>query len=86
MAYHTYMKEVSKMTSKTSRLYPSTKFFWVLLMVIICMFTPGYVVQYMVFPLVILLSVFSKNTLKFVSVFMKSILVIVLFDKVHIIV
>lgn len=67
------------MANKIVNLYPSTKFFWMLLIIIICMFTPGYLVQYSIFPVIILLSVLSKNTKEFLSVFMKSIVVIVLF-------
>lgn len=48
-------------------------------MIIVCMFTPGFLVQYSIFPVIVILSLLSKNTKKFLSVFMKSIVVIVLF-------
>ena len=67
------------MANRIVNLYPSTKFFWMLLTIIVCMFTPGYLVQYSVFPIIVIFSLLSKNTKKFLSVFMKSIVVIVLF-------
>ncbi len=67
------------MENKITSLYPSTKFYWVLFTIMVCMFTPGYTLQFAVLPVVVLLSLISKNTWQFVSVFMKSIFLIVIF-------
>ena len=67
------------MQSKIGKLNPSTKFFYLVMMIFLCMFMPGYQFQYMVLPLTILLA-FMSNTLKqFLSVFSKSIIIIVVF-------
>ncbi|WP_313466806.1 energy-coupling factor transporter transmembrane component T [Carnobacterium sp.] len=67
------------MNSKIGRLYPSTKFACVLLVTLLCMFSPGYTFQYAVLPLILVLSIFSHTFWKFVSAFIKSIFVVVLF-------
>lgn len=67
------------MDSRIGKLYPSSKFAFVLLIILISMFTPGYAFQYMVLPFVLIISLFSKTATKFLSTFMKSILIVVLF-------
>lgn len=67
------------MKSTIGKLYPSTKFFCLLVIILLCMFTPGYKLQFAVLPIIIVLSFFSKTAGNFISVFMKSILIIVLF-------
>ncbi len=67
------------METRIGRLYPSTKFFCLLVIVLTCMFSSGYVLRYGVLPLIISLSFLSKTAGKFISVFLKSILIIVLF-------
>lgn len=67
------------MDSRVGNLYPSSKFALILLIVVVSMFTPGYMIQYMVFPTLLLISFFSKTAMQFFSTFMKSISVVVLF-------
>lgn len=67
------------MDSRIGQLYPSTKFAFMVLIILLSMFTPGYLFQYMVFPFIILLSVCSKTAVDFLSAFMKSIFIVVLF-------
>ncbi|MEI5993244.1 energy-coupling factor transporter transmembrane component T [Candidatus Enterococcus mansonii] len=67
------------MDSKIGKLYPATKFGCVLLLIVLCMFLPGYWFQYAVLPFTMILSLFSHTFRKFFSVFMKSIFLVVLF-------
>lgn len=67
------------MQSKIGQLYPSTKFFFLLLIILICMFWPGYLVQYAMLPVVFTLSLLSGTSHRFFKLFMKSIFLIVLF-------
>lgn len=67
------------MNSRIGKLYPSSKFAFILLIIILSMFTPGYMMQYMVLPCLVLISLFSKTASQFISTFMKSISVVVLF-------
>ncbi|MFD2829630.1 energy-coupling factor transporter transmembrane component T [Corticicoccus populi] len=60
-------------------LYPSTKFLIVLLIIVLSMFTPDYIFQLVLFGVVIVLSAISKTLSKFLSTFLKSIALIVLF-------
>ncbi|MGX7265256.1 energy-coupling factor transporter transmembrane component T [Enterococcus crotali] len=67
------------MNTRIGRLYPGTKVACVLLIIILCMFLPGYLFQYAVLPFIMLLSLFSHNFWQFISVFMKSIFVVIVF-------
>lgn len=67
------------MDSRIGQLYPSTKFAFIVLIILLSMFTPGYIFQYMVLPLILLLSLFSRTAVDFLSTFMKSIFIVVLF-------
>ncbi|MEI3604520.1 energy-coupling factor transporter transmembrane component T [Pseudogracilibacillus sp. SE30717A] len=67
------------MDSRIGHLYPSTKFAFIVLIILLSMFTPGYTFQYMVFPLILLLSLFSRTAADFFSAFMKSIFIVILF-------
>ena len=67
------------MNSAIGRLYPSTKFAVVLVLVIFSIFTPGYLFQYLMLPLAVILSFCSGTGRKFLGTFLKSIFIIVLF-------
>lgn len=67
------------MDSLIGKLYPSSKFAFVILIILVSMFTPGYMIQYMVLPLVLIISFFSRTAINFLSTFMKSISIVVLF-------
>ena len=67
------------MDSRIGRLYPSTKFAFMILIILLTMFTPGYKLQYMVLPLILITSMFSGTAANFLSTFMKSIFILVLF-------
>ncbi len=67
------------MNSSIGKLYPSTKFAVMLLLVIFSIFTPGYVMQYLMFPLVVLISLCAGTGKQFLGTFFKSIFIIILF-------
>lgn len=67
------------MNSRIGQLYPSTKFTFIVLIILLSMFTPGYTFQYMIFPMILLLSLFSRTAMDFLSTFIKSIFIVVLF-------
>ena len=67
------------MNSSIGKLYPSTKFAVMLLLVIFSIFTPGYVMQYLIFPLVVLISLCAGTGKQFLGTFFKSIFIIILF-------
>lgn len=56
-----------------NKLYPSTKFTFVALVIIISMFAPGYYLQYSLFIFILLLSLLSRKFIPFLSIFFKSI-------------
>lgn len=56
-----------------NKLYPSTKFAFVTLVMIISMFAPGYYLQYGLFLFILFLSILSGKLLPFLSIFFKSI-------------
>lgn len=67
------------MNSYIGRMYPTTKAWVVLLIIVVSMFTPNYMFQLGLFAVSIILSIISGTFSKFVSLFFKSIFVIVLF-------
>lgn len=67
------------MNSAIGKLYPTTKFAVVLLLVICSIFTPGYLFQYIMLPVAFVLSVCSGTAKQFLKTFFKSIFIIVLF-------
>ncbi|MEO1769794.1 energy-coupling factor transporter transmembrane component T family protein [Candidatus Enterococcus ferrettii] len=67
------------MNSFIGRLYPSTKFLLVLVIIILSMFTPDYRFQLGLFAVVLFLSVLSNTLGSFLKLFVKSIVLIVLF-------
>ncbi|WP_339226809.1 energy-coupling factor transporter transmembrane component T [Oceanobacillus sp. FSL K6-2867] len=67
------------MDSQIGKLYPSSKLAFIILIILLSMFTPGYALQYMVLPLILIISIFSRTAAHFLSAFMKSILIVVLF-------
>ena len=67
------------MNSAIGKLYPSTKFAVVLLLVICSIFTPGYIFQYIMLPVAFILSVCSGTGKQFLKTFFKSIFIIILF-------
>lgn len=67
------------MNSYIGKLYPATKFWILCVIVFLCMFTPGYILQYSVLGLILVLSFLSCTTKQFISTFLKSIFMIVIF-------
>lgn len=67
------------MNSRIGRLYPATKLAVVLLVIILCMFTPGYWFQYMMLPVFFIISLMASTGKNFLKTFFKSIFLIVLF-------
>lgn len=67
------------MNSFIGRLYPGTKFSILMLLIVISIFTPGNLVQYMVFPIVLLISLMAGTLKQFMGTFMKSIFIIIVF-------
>lgn len=67
------------MDSRIGKLYPTTKFMITLLVVIISIFTPGYVLQYIMFPVFLIISFMAGTTKQFLNAFFKSIFIIILF-------
>lgn len=67
------------MNSGIGRLYPTTKFMFVLLVIIISVFTPGYLLQYAMFPMFLVLSLLAGTGANFLKTFLKSVVVIVIF-------
>lgn len=67
------------MDSKIGRLYPTTKFMIVLLVIIASIFTPGYKMQYLVFPVLLVVSFMAGTGKKFFGSFIKSVLILVIF-------
>ena len=61
------------------KLYPSTKFYFMLGVIVLSAVIPGYTFQYCVFPVVVILSILSGCFQGFIKIFFKSIFVIVLF-------
>lgn len=67
------------MDSRIGKLYPTTKFMITFLVVIISIFTPGYVLQYIMFPVFLIISFMAGTTKQFLNAFFKSIFIIILF-------
>lgn len=67
------------MDSRIGKLYPTTKFMITLLVVIVSIFTPGYVLQYVMFPVFLIISLMVGTTKQFLNAFFKSIFIIILF-------
>lgn len=67
------------MDSRIGKLYPTTKFMITLLVIIISIFTPGYVLQYVMFPVFLIISFMAGTTKQFLNTFFKSIFIIILF-------
>lgn len=67
------------MNSFIGRLYPSSKFLIVILLIILSMFTPNYIFQLGLFVFVLILSALSKTLTQFLNIFFKSISLIVIF-------
>lgn len=65
------------MNSSIGKLYPSTKFSFILLIIIISIFTPGHWFQYAMFLLFAVLSLFSGTFVKYLKSYLSSILLIV---------
>lgn len=60
-------------------LYPSTKFFFMLAVIVFSAIVPGYMFQYMMLPVILVICMLSGHLKKFLGIFLKSILIIVLF-------
>ncbi|MFJ7935601.1 energy-coupling factor transporter transmembrane component T [Sporosarcina sp. NPDC096371] len=67
------------MSNEVQRLYPSTKMSIVVAVILFTLMMPGYIYQYSVLPIFIILAFVSGVGTKFLSAFLKSIFVIVLF-------
>lgn len=67
------------MDSKIGKLYPSTKFMAALLLIVVSIFMPGYYMQYLVFPVIIIISFLAKTGRQFLGAFFKSVFFIILF-------
>lgn len=67
------------MNSYIGKLYPATKFWLLCVIVFLCMFTPGYILQYSMLGLILVLSFLSCTTKQFIATFLKSIFMIVIF-------
>ena len=65
------------MNSAIGKLYPSTKFCFILLVIIVSIFTPGHWFQYAMFPMFAVLSLFSRTFVKYLKAYLSSILLIV---------
>lgn len=67
------------MDSKIGRLYPTTKFMIVFLVIIASILTPGYKMQYFMFPLFLAVSLLAGTGKEFFGSFIKSVLILVIF-------
>ena len=67
------------MNSAIGKLYPSTKFAVLLLLVILSVFTPGYTLQYLMFLVVLFFSLCAGTARQFLGTFFKSIFIIIIF-------
>ncbi|MGE7022971.1 energy-coupling factor transporter transmembrane component T family protein [Solibacillus cecembensis] len=67
------------MTNAIQKLYPSTKMSIVLAVILFTLMMPGYISQYSVFPIFIIIAFISGVGTKFLSAFIKSIFVLALF-------
>ena len=67
------------MNNWIEKLYPSTKFLFLLLVIILSVFVKGYEFQFLVLPLMLIVCLLSNNIKEFLSVFFKSIFIIVIF-------
>ena len=67
------------MSNAVHKLYPSTKMLLVLSVILFTLMMPGYISQYSIFPIFVILAFVSGVGSKFLSAFTKSIFVIVLF-------
>lgn len=67
------------MNNIISKLYPSTKFRFLLLVILVTMFSKGYVLQYSMLLLAIFLSFFSGKLKEMLLVFFKCIFLVVIF-------
>lgn len=54
------------MDSRIGKLYPTTKFMITLLVIIVSIFTPGYVLQYVMFPVFLIISLMAGTTKQFI--------------------
>lgn len=66
------------MTGFIDRLYPSSKAAMVLLAIIVGIFTPGYLLQYAMFPVFLLLAIMAGNGMRFFKAFLSSVGTVVL--------
>lgn len=67
------------MDSRIGKLYPTTKFMIMVLVVMISIFTPGYTLQYLFLPVFLIISFASGTGKQFLNTFFKSVFIIVLF-------
>lgn len=67
------------MDSRIGNLYPSSKFTFIILIILLSMFVPGFIFQYMIFLFIFLISLFSGTAIKFLATFMKSIPILIIF-------
>lgn len=67
------------MDSRIGKLYPTTKFMIMVLVVMISIFTPGYTLQYLFLPVFLIISFAAGTGKQFLNTFFKSVFIIVLF-------
>ena len=67
------------MDSRIGKLYPTTKFMIMVLVVMISIFTPGYTLQYLFLPVFLIISFAASTGKQFLNTFFKSVFIIVLF-------
>lgn len=60
-------------------IYPTSKLWGVLFVIITAMYVPGYMYQYLLFPFLLIIAMFSQVTTKFLGLFFKSIFLIIVF-------
>lgn len=67
------------MDSRIGKLYPTTKFAVALFVIFVSIFTPGYLLQYAMFPVFTVISLCAGTGKQFLKSFFQSILIIVVF-------
>ena len=67
------------MNGAIGKLYPTTKFCVLLALAVICIFHPGWQLQYLMLPIVLVISLLAGTAKQFLATFFKSIFIIILF-------
>lgn len=67
------------MNGAIGKLYPTTKFCVLLALAVICIFHPGWQLQYLMLPVILVISLLAGTAKQFLATFFKSIFIIILF-------